>query len=99
MKHVKLGEDDELVSFDNVSLFTSISVELAIRVNTEMLSNDDAFQDRTSTPADDIVDLLDFCLSTTNFQLSTTTPITNRSLEPPGLSCVSCHRKSGHGRL
>ena len=33
-----------------------------------MLSNDATLQDRSTIPVDDIVDLLDFCLSTTNFK-------------------------------
>ena len=41
IKHVKLEEDDELVSFDVVSLFTSIPVELAIQVATDVLSKED----------------------------------------------------------
>ena len=68
IKHVKLEEDDELVSFDVVSLFTSIPVELAIQVATDVLSKDNTLQDRTAIPVKDIVDLLDFCLSTTNFK-------------------------------
>ena len=68
MKNVSLKEDEELVSFDVVSLFTSIPVKLAIQVAKDLLSNDDTLQDRTTIPVDDIVDLLDFCLSTTNFK-------------------------------
>ena len=41
IKHVKLEDDDELVSFDVVSLFTSIPVELAIQVATDVLSKED----------------------------------------------------------
>ena len=55
-----LGEDDELVSFDVVSLFTAIPVDLAIQVATVWISNDDTLQDRTSITVDDIADLLDF---------------------------------------
>jgi len=43
-------------------------VELAIQVAKDLLSNDDTLQDRTTIPVDDFVDLLDFCLSTTNFK-------------------------------
>ena len=68
MKNVRLKEDDELLSFDVVSLFTSIPVGLAIQVATDVLSNDETLQDRSTIPVDDIVDLLDFCLSTTNFK-------------------------------
>jgi len=68
MKNVSLKKDEELVSFDFVSLFTSIPVELAIQVAKDLLSNEDTLQDRTTIPVDDIVDLLDFCLLTTNFK-------------------------------
>ena len=57
-----------MVSFDVVSLLTSIPVELALQVAKDLLSNDDTLQDRTTIPVDDIVDLLDFCLLTTNFK-------------------------------
>ena len=72
MKNVKLEEGDELLSFDVVSLFTSIPVDLAIQVATDVLSNDETLQDRSTIPVDDIVDLLDFCLSTTNFKYNNT---------------------------
>ena len=72
IKQVKLEEGGELVSFDVVSLFTSIPVELAIHVATDVLSKDDTLQDRTAIPAEDIVDLLDFRLSTTNFKYNNT---------------------------
>ena len=67
MKNVKLKEGDELLSFDVISLFTSIPVGIAIQVATDVLSNDETLLDRSTIPVDDIVDLLDFCLSTTNF--------------------------------
>ncbi|XP_068704374.1 uncharacterized protein [Montipora capricornis] len=72
IKHVKLEEDDELVSFDVVSLFTSIPMKLAIQVATDVLSKDDTLYDRTAIPVEDIVDLLEFCLSTTNFKYNNT---------------------------
>ena len=65
---IKLQDDDVLVSFDVVSLFTSIPVDVAISVAHNRLINDDTLQDRTAIPITDIIKLLDFCLSTTNFQ-------------------------------
>ena len=78
MKNVKLEEGDELLSFDVVSLFTSIPVDLAIEVATDVLSNDETLLDRSTIPVDDIVDLLDFCQQQIS---STTTPITSKFLE------------------
>ena len=72
MKNVKLEEGDELLSFDVVSLFTSIPVDLAIQVATDVLSNDGTLLDRSAFPVDDIVNLLDFCLSTTKFKYNDT---------------------------
>ena len=60
IKHVKLEEDDELVSFDVVSLFTSIPAELPIQAATDVLSKEDTLHDRTAIPVEDIVDLSDF---------------------------------------
>ena len=64
LEHVKLEEDDELVSFDAVSLFTSIPVELAIQVATDVLSKNDTLHDRTAIPVEDIV--------STNFKYNNT---------------------------
>ena len=52
MKNVKLEEGDELLSFDVVSLFISIPVDLAIQVATEVLSDDETLQDRSTIPVD-----------------------------------------------
>ena len=72
MENVKLEEGDELLSFDVVSLFLSIPVDLAIQVATDVLCNDETLQDRYTIPVGDIVDLLDFCLSKTNFKYNKT---------------------------
>ena len=56
-----------LVSFDVVSLFTKIPVDLAIKVATIRLRYDDSLWQRTSLPLEDITDLLSFCLNTTQF--------------------------------
>jgi len=57
-----------LVSFDVVSLFTSIPVDLAVNVAHNHLVTDENLQERTALPVTDVIKLLDFCLSTTNFQ-------------------------------
>ena len=86
MKNVKLEEGDELLSFDVVSLFTSIPVDLAIQVVTDVLSNDETLLDRSTIPVVDIVDLLDFCLSTTNFKYNDTKrPCMHRKLRANNL--------------
>ena len=56
-----------LVSFDVVSLFTKIAVDLAIKVAKERLRNDASLGQRTSLPVEDIIELLSFCLNTTYF--------------------------------
>ena len=50
-----------LVSFDVVSLFTKIPVDLAIKVATNRLRYDDSLWQKTSFPLEDITDLLSFC--------------------------------------
>ena len=62
-----LDADQMLVSFDVVSLFTKIPVDLAIKVATNRLRYDDSLWQRTPLPLEDITDLLSFCLNTTQF--------------------------------
>ena len=47
-------------------------MELAIQVATDVLSKVDTLHDKTAIPVEDIVDLLDFCLSTTKFKYNNT---------------------------
>jgi hypothetical protein len=56
-----------LVSFDVVSLFTNIQVDLAMKVATKRLRQDATLLQRTSLPVEDIIDLLSFCLNTAYF--------------------------------
>ena len=65
---INLPDDDELVFFDVVPLFTSIPVNVAVKVAHNRLVNDQNLQERTTLLVTDIIELLDFCLSTTNFQ-------------------------------
>ena len=54
-----------LVSFDVVSLFTKVPVELAVRVAHERLLADTSLAERTSLSPDEVVNLLRFCLGAT----------------------------------
>ena len=62
-----LDAEKMLLSFDVVSLFTRIPVDLAIKVAKERLRNDASLGQRTSLPVEDIIELLSFCLNTTYF--------------------------------
>ncbi len=53
-----------MISFDVVCLFTSIPLDTAKRITNEMLTNDDSWQTRTNLDKDDILELLNLCLST-----------------------------------
>ena len=62
-----LNSREELVSFDVVSLFTKIPVDLATKVADERLREYASLGQRTSLPVEDIVHLLSFCPKTTQF--------------------------------
>ena len=62
-----LNACEELVSFDVVSLFTKIPVDLAVKVAEERLREDASLGQRTSLPVEDIIHLLSFCLKTMQF--------------------------------
>ena len=62
-----LNTCEELVSFEVVSLFAKIPVDLAVKVAEERLREDASLGQRTSLPVEDIIHLLSFCLKTTQF--------------------------------
>ena len=62
-----LNACEELVSFDVVSLFTKIPVDLAVKVAEERLRQDASLEQRTSLPVEDTIHLLSFGLKTTQF--------------------------------
>ena len=62
-KSKTLKADQVLVSFDVVSLFTNIPVDLAIKVATKRLRQDATLLQRTFLPVEDIIDILSFCLN------------------------------------
>lgn len=67
-KTIQIEKDEELVSFDVVSLFTSIPTEVAIQGARKRLHCDTSLSSRTALNLEDICELLSFCLSSTQFQ-------------------------------
>ena len=65
MKSQILEKEETLVSFDVVSLFTSVPTDLAIRVARHSLESDTSLSERTSLNVDDIMGLLSLCLGAT----------------------------------
>ena len=63
IKGLKLEPDKTLISFDVVSLFTSIPLDTAKRITNELLTNDESWQTRTKLDKHDILELLNLCLS------------------------------------
>lgn len=60
-----LAEEEILVSFDVVSLFTCVPIGLAVQVAHCRLENDPLLVERTSLSVYDIMDLLTLCLDDT----------------------------------
>ena len=65
MRSQVLEKEETLVSFDVVSLFTSVPTDLAIRVACHRLESDTSLSERTSLNVDDIMGLLSLCLDAT----------------------------------
>ncbi len=68
MEQIGLSENDILVSFDVVSLFTNVPVEEACIIAKERLLFDSTLPQRTNFSPENIYDLLKLCLTTTCFQ-------------------------------
>ena len=64
VENIHVEPDEIMVSFDVVSLFPSIPLGTARQLAEVLLTNDSSWQSRTNLDIQDILDLLDLCLST-----------------------------------
>ena len=64
---MKIDDDETMVSFDVVSLFTAIPVQKTCHYIRTKLEQDDTLTLRTNLTIDDIISLLDFTLSNNYF--------------------------------
>ena len=67
IKDHRILEDEVLVSFDVISLFTSIPIELALQVTKHKLQDDEQLSCRTDVSVTNIVRLLEFVLQNSYF--------------------------------
>ena len=65
--NMEISDDEVMVSFDVVSLFTTIPVNKACAYIRDKLNNDNTLHLRTSLNTDDIISLLEFILSNNYF--------------------------------
>ena len=82
----KIPDDHELLSFDVKSLFTAPPLQLAIDCSTEVAiknSAGDLLLNNSELPllTDDIMDLLNLCLTSTYFQYNGKATLANSHME------------------
>ena len=64
----ELEDGEVLISFDVVSLFTSVPIDLALKVVRDRLEHDETLHERTYLDSENIISLLDLCLNATYLQ-------------------------------
>ena len=64
---VHINQYESQVSFDVVSLFTSVSLEAARTIVFDRLSNDSTLEDRTTLSIAELTEALDLCLNSSYF--------------------------------
>jgi hypothetical protein len=69
LKSVSLQSLGTLISFDVISLFTNVPVDEAQRVIRNRLCNDDTLAERSLLKVEAIMELLEFSLRTTCYQV------------------------------
>ena len=69
IKGIHLGQDQCMVSYDAKALFTSVPTIKAITIIKQLLEQDQELQQRTSLSIDNILSLLEFCITSTHFSI------------------------------
>ena len=87
IKDVVIEKDDILVSFDVVSLFTSVPVDCAIKCIFDLLVVDDSLPTRTQLNAHDIKTGLEICSNSTVFSFQNV--LYRQTFGTPMGSCIS----------
>ena len=87
IKDVVIEKDDILVSFDVVSLFTSVPVDCAIKCIFDLLVVDDSLPTRTQLNARDIKTGLEICSNSTVFSFQNV--LYRQTFGTPMGSCIS----------
>ena len=67
IKGIHLGNDQIMTSYDVKALFTSVSINKAITIIKQLLEEDQELQQRTSLSIENILSLLEFCITSTYF--------------------------------
>ena len=67
VKHINLAPGECLSSYDMSALFTTVSVDPALKIIKDLLGKDPTLKERTAIPVEDITVLLDFVSKTHTF--------------------------------
>ena len=73
IKDIHVEPDEIMISFDVVSLFTSIPLDTARLITEKLLTNNTSWQTKTELNIQDILDLLDLCFQLNSASRTITT--------------------------